>query len=224
MKPGACIGLDTSVRVRFGNGDLAAVNWQKILAAVPSGFRLSEAVLFLERQPGGKDKPDIKRAASRRLQGWEQDLTTRCRVQLRELERISIVCGNEKHTAGQLVVAAPTGKRLIAVNVSYNIYPLVHTVVLRCTKVTEAELASLGPCALRVGADELYPVYEAFGEQWGSEKIGETDSKDFNGYARILNKDLAAAGLPSLLRGTSKHGFWPDTLPSLVSFLPAPPL
>ena len=221
MRRQPLVELEKSMRVRFEDADPTPLDWQKVLAAIPSNLCVREAMLLLDSRNAVKCTPDITSVSGRQQQDWDRELTTRCEVQLRaHLPEHRVL---EKDSAGQILVVPPGRDKPLVVNLSYNIYPLAYAVVLKCREITQMDLTAYGLRALRVSSNDLELCYMQFGEEWGVAKIGEANSKDFGDYARILNGDLAAAGAPRLVKGTARKGFWLDTLPSLVSFLPAPP-
>ena len=129
---------------------------------------------------------------------------------------------NPNRIFGQLLVQEKKEGLVRVVNLSLYRFILVRAIMEQSLRGRDEFLATGDPRKLRCYRQDLERAFEDMGCVFQVQKIGEKVIGEIRDYMRFMNRELARMGLPKLLKGDLRKGYWPDTHPDNIRTTQAP--
>lgn len=186
-------------------------------AAPKTTLRLNGLVLLYDECPdtGTSALPRLRRVSAVK----ETSLfSTEYRVELHQFGLTTEL--SPKKSAGQLAVTPEDGETVV-INLPLYRYLCMHALVSKGLHASSLELSERGPRAITCTRDDLEETFYRFGESYDFVQASEMAAEQIVDFVQLIKSELKKFGVRDFIAGRLNTGFYLNTSPQNVAFLPA---
>jgi len=140
------------------------------------------------------------------------------RVELQQFRLTTRI--SPKKPVGQLTVTAEDGESVV-INLPLYRYLCMHALVMRSIEASSTLLSKDALGAVRCTRDDLERMFFQFGERHHFVQASEMAAPQIVDFVQLTKSELKKFGVHHLIAGRLNTGFYLDTLPRNIAFLPS---
>ena len=190
----------------------------RVLEALTRTSRLNGLVLLFEELPDPREKTKPRPRPFKASGGSNPPFSTDYRVQLHQFQLLTELSPNKSF--GQLCVTSHDGEPVV-INLSLYRYLCMHTLVMKSVHASSSETLENDRRAVLCSGNDMEDTFYQFGEENDFVQASDMAGPQIVDFIQLTKRELKNLGVADLIMGRLDTGFYLNTLPQNVTFLPA---